>query len=246
MDMQIDVIYNEDCLATLARMEDNSIDLIITSPPYNKNAYASSSGDTKSWGALRGRQIPYDVYSDDMNPGDYEKWQKNVISECIRVLKPTGSLFYNHKDILVGGGVISPKWVYDFDVHQQIIWDRGSSLANDPHYFQPITEYIYWIVKDKKTFFFDKSKSIYRQNIWRMNVDKNPHPAPFPLIMAQNIINCCSREGDVVLDPFIGSGTTAIACVMANRRYIGFEINKDYYDAALRRIKVEQSQLKLF
>lgn len=102
--MEIDKIYNEDCLETLAKMEDNSIDLIVTSPPYNKNFYAPSSGADKSWSALRGRQIPYDVYNDSMPPQDYDNWQRNIISECIRVLKPSGSLFYNHKDILVGGG----------------------------------------------------------------------------------------------------------------------------------------------
>lgn len=101
--MKTDKIYNEDCLETLAKIKDNSIDLIVTSPPYNKNFYAPSSGADKSWSALRGRQIPYDEYSDSMQPKDYENWQRNIISECIRVLKPSGSIFYNHKDILVGG-----------------------------------------------------------------------------------------------------------------------------------------------
>lgn len=101
--METNIIYNEDCLETLAKIKDNSIDLIVTSPPYNKNFYAPSSGADNSWSALRGRQIPYDVYNDSMPPQDYENWQRNIISECIRVLKPSGSLFYNHKDILVGG-----------------------------------------------------------------------------------------------------------------------------------------------
>lgn len=102
--METNVIYNEDCLVTLAKMEDNSIDLVVTSPPYNKNFYApSGSGGDKVWSAMRGRQIPYDVYNDSMPPQEYESWQKKIISECLRVLKPSGSLFYNHKDILVGG-----------------------------------------------------------------------------------------------------------------------------------------------
>ena len=105
--METNIIYNEDCLVTLAKMEDNSIDLIVTSPPYNKNFYAPSSGKSESWSAMRGRQIPYDVYNDSMPPQEYESWQKKIISECLRVLKPSGSLFYNHKDILVGGGVLS-------------------------------------------------------------------------------------------------------------------------------------------
>lgn len=101
--METNIIYNEDCLETLSRMEDNSIDCCVTSPPYNKNFYAPSSGADKVWSAMRGRQIPYDEYSDSMPPQEYESWQKKIISECIRVLKPSGSLFYNHKDILVGG-----------------------------------------------------------------------------------------------------------------------------------------------
>lgn len=106
--METDKIYNEDCLETLAKMEDNSIDLIVTSPPYNKNFYAPSSGKSESWSAMRGRQIPYDVYNDSMLPQEYASWQREIISECIRVLKPTGSLFYNHKDILVGGVLSVP------------------------------------------------------------------------------------------------------------------------------------------
>ena len=244
--MEIDKIYNEDCLETLAKMEDNSIDLIVTSPPYNKNFYAPSRGKSESWSAMRGRQIPYDVYNDSMPPQDYENWQRKIISECLRVLKPSGSLFYNHKDILVGGGIVSPSYVYDFDVHQQIIWDRGSSPAIDPHYFFPITEYIYWIVKDKKEFFFDKSKSVFKSTIWRMNVDKNPHPAPFPYIMVANIINCCSKEGDIVYDPFMGSGTTALASVKLGRHYIGSEISEKYVQMANEKIKIEKSQPTLF
>lgn len=102
--MELNKIYCEDCLKTMSRMEDNSIDLIITSPPYNKNAYATDKGGDKSWSALRGRQIPYDKYNDAIPPCEYEDWQRKVISECLRVSKPNGSIFYNHKDILVGGG----------------------------------------------------------------------------------------------------------------------------------------------
>lgn len=124
--LELNKIYNEDCLRTLSKMEDNSIDLVITSPPYNKNLYATSNGSDNSWSALRGRQIPYDEYSDDIPQKEYEEWQKKVIGECIRVIKPTGSIFYNHKDIIYNGCIIPPKYVYEFNVHQQIIWNRGS------------------------------------------------------------------------------------------------------------------------
>lgn len=245
--MELNKIYCEDCLETLARLEDNSIDLIVTSPPYNKNAYVTDKGGDKSWSALRGRQIPYDKYNDAMPPQEYEVWQKNVISECLRVLRPHGSLFYNHKDILVGGVIIPPKWVYEFPVHQQIIWNRGSSLANDPHYFQPITEYIYWIAKDPKNVFFDKSKSAFRQNVWNINFEINTkHPAPFPKTLVGNIIQCCSKEGDLVYDPYMGSGTTALMATKMKRNYIGSEISQSYVEMAEKRIKDETRQLTLF
>lgn len=245
--MELNKIYNEDCLATLDKMADNSIDLIITSPPYNKNAYATDKGSDKSWSSLRGRQIPYDKYDDDMPQIEYEQWQKKVITECIRVLKPHGSLFYNHKDIIVGGVIIPPKWVYDFQVHQQIIWNRGSSLANDPHYFQPITEYIYWIAKEPKNVYFDKSKSVFRQSIWNINFEINTvHPAPFPKTLVGNIIQCCSKEGDLVYDPFMGSGTTGLMAIKMKRNYIGSEISQNYIDMANKRIFNETRQLTLF
>lgn len=66
--METNKIYNEDCLKTFERMEDNSIDLIITSPPYNKNAYATGKGKSESWSGMRGRQIPYDSYDDNLPP----------------------------------------------------------------------------------------------------------------------------------------------------------------------------------
>lgn len=245
--MELNKIYCEDCLRTLQRMEDSSIDLVITSPPYNKNAYATDKGSDKSWSALKGRQIPYDKYDDAMPPKEYEEWQKKVISECLRVLKPHGSMFYNHKDILVDGVIIPPKWVYDFPVHQQIIWNRGSSLANDPHYFQPITEYVYWIAKEPKNVFFDKAKSAFRQSVWNINFETNTkHPAPFPQALVGNIVLSCSKQGGVIYDPFMGSGTVALLAMRYGRNYIGSEISENYIKIAEERLQHETMQLSMF
>lgn len=247
--MTYNVIYNEDNLVTLSRMPDESVDLIVTSPPYNKGFYANKNAkSTKVWGTLDGRKIAYDACTDDMLPEEYEAWQKKIIEECIRVLKPSGSLFYNHKDVIYKGLIVPPKWVYDFKVRQQIIWDRQSSCMIDPHYFMPANEWIYWIVKDEKKVYFDKEKSAFRTNIWRMNVDKNPHPAPFPILMAKNIVSCACPEGGVVYDPFMGSGTTALATldIGGGRSYIGSEISEKYCKMAEDRIKIQTAQLSLF
>jgi modification methylase len=245
--LELNKIYNEDCLVTLSKMKDNSVDLVITSPPYNKNAYATGTGSDKSWAALRGRQIPYDEYTDNMPQEEYENWQMRVIRECLRVLKPSGSMFYNHKDIIANGVIIPPKFIYNFPIHQQIIWNRGSSLANDPHYFQPITEYIYWIAKEPKSVYFDKSKAAFRQNVWNINFEKNnPHPAPFPKTLVGNIVMCCCPVGGVVYDPFSGSGTTSLVAIKNGCKYIGSEISKRYVQMAEKRIFDETRQLSLF
>lgn len=244
--MELNKIYNEDCLLTLGKMEDNSVDLIVTSPPYNKGYYGQLSGniEKKNWN----RVINYDSYEDCMKPEDYEQWQRNIISECIRVLKPTGSLFYNHKDIISQGLIVHPKWVYDFKVRELIIWDRFGSPQISDRYFAPITEYVWWIVKDPKSVYFDKEKSAYKNNIWRVNFEKNPHPAPFPLKLINSIVASCSPQGGVIYDPFMGSGTTALSTINVGegRSYIGSEISENYCKMAEERIKNKTSQLSLF
>ena len=234
-------IYNEDCLETLSYMDDNSVDLIITSPPYNLNL-----GESKNKNKLWNKGVIYDTYNDNMKQEDYEKWQCKVMRECVRVLKPTGSIFYNHKDRLVNGYIVPPKWCYQFKVHQQIIWNRGSSQAFDKHYFIPVAEYLYWIIKDEKKFKFDRTKAYQRKSIWDINFEINTkHPAPFPLKLVSNIVCSCSNEGDLIYDPFMGSGTVAVAAKRYNRNFIGSEISEQYVKLAEERIRLETIQLKL-
>lgn len=90
-----------DCLDYLRGLPDESVNLVVTSPPYNKEFYNKHKAPTK-WDAFRTkvRAIDYGEYDDRRLPHEYTKWQKEILSECIRVLKPDGSIFYNHKDIL--------------------------------------------------------------------------------------------------------------------------------------------------
>lgn len=248
--METNIIYNEDCLVTLSRMEDNTVDSIVTSPPYNKGWYAAISGNKcEAWSRLgEGGKIPYDKYDDAMLPEEYEKWQREILKECIRVLKPEGSIFYNHKDILFNGLSVVPKWVYDFPLRQQIIWQRPGSPQISDRYFMPVTEYIYWIVKNPQKVFFDKEKAKYKMNVWRMGFEKNPHPAPFPKELAMCCISSTSQGGGIIYDPFMGSGTTAICTLEAGegRRFIGSEISENYVKMANERIRLWLSEPKMF
>ena len=245
--MEINKIYNEQCLDTLKKMPDNFIDCIVTSPPYNKS-YWSMNQNVNNGFKTKSRKITYGDFNDDLQPEEYERQQREILTECIRVIKPTGSIFYNHIDILHLHTTIHPKYVHDFPMKQIIIWNRKNTPKLDMSYFYPINEYIFWIKKtnDAKPNFY-RDKAFYKKNIWDMSPDSsNEHPAPFPILLASNCIMATTQEGDMVYDPYMGSGTTALACIAYKRNFIGSELNIDYVKLAEKRLNIRLSQPQLF
>lgn len=222
-----------DSLSELKNIESNSIDLVVTSPPYNKN-YWTRNKEQGSWK----RVIKYDSFSDSLLPEEYTKQQKEILEELIRVIKPTGSIFYNHIDILYKHNTIHPSYVYDYNVKQIIVWDRGNTPKLSNTYFLPTTEWIFWIKKDFKSVpYFDKSKSLHKKNIWRINKERdNSHPAPFPEELVENIISSCCPEGGLVLDPYNGSGTTGVVAKKYKLNYIGIDISESYINMTKERL----------
>lgn len=231
--METDKIYCEDCITGMRRLPDNSVDLVITSPPYNKHISTGRKGRGGAWK----RDIDYGTYVDDLDEEAYQKWQSDVIKECIRIIKRNGSIFYNHKYRFVKNKIISPEeWLSKFNIRQVIIWNRGSSPMIDPVRFMPTIEQIYWITKDRSSVYITK-EGFLMKDVWRFNADfKNSHPAPFPVELPLKCIRACCPENGIVLDPFMGSGTTAVACKMLGKKFIGFEINPDYVKSAEKRI----------
>ena len=225
--MELNKIYNEDCLITLSKMEDNSVDLIVTSPPYNKNHWLRNK-DRHAGSFIR--EIKYESYMDDLPQEEYIAWQKQVITECQRVLKPHGSLFYNHIDILSDHLTIHPSFVYDFPIKQIIVWDRMNTPKIEKSYFFPLTEWVFWIKKDAKAVpYFNRDNAQFKKCIWTIHRSmEKDHPAPFPDKLVENIVLSCSKEGDVIYDPFMGSGTTYKIGRKHNRNVIGSEISEEY------------------
>ena len=240
--MELNKIYNEDSLEGLKKIKYNSVDLVVTSPPYNKNYWIRNRSD------IGKRIINYDEYHDSLKPEDYINQQSEILNELVRIIKPTGSIFYNHIDIFHKHNTIHPSYVYNFNVKQVIVWDRGNTPKLDKSYFFPTTEWLFWIKKDWNAIpYFDKSKCEHKKNIWRINKESNnSHPAPFPIELVDNIIKSCSEENSIVLDCYMGSGTTAISCSKLNRNFIGIEISKEYCRIANKRINDFKSQLNLF
>jgi site-specific DNA-methyltransferase (adenine-specific) len=235
--MELNKIYNESCLDTLKTLPNESVNLIVTSPPYNKGYWSSNRNPNNGFNT-KSRRIDYGDFSDNLEPNVYNDWQMNVISECLRVLKSDGSMFYNHQPIQKNHQEVNPLFVYEFPLKQTILWDRKSTPKLDKSYFYPTIEYVFWLQKenDSRVKFY-RQRSIYNKSIWSINPDRsNNFPAPFPLELVSNCILSCTDEGDVVYDPFMGSGTTAVAAKELKRNYIGSEISEEYVNLANRRI----------
>lgn len=225
--IELDYIYNEDCMSLMSRIPDDSVDLIVTSPPYNKGYWSSNRNPNNGFNT-KSRRIEYDSFNDCMNPNEYDDWQRKVIRSCLRILKPTGSLFYNHQPIQKMHQEVNPLFVYEFPVKQTIVWNRKSTPKLDKSYFFPVVEWIYWIQKSHDARVkFERNRALFNKCVWEIMPDKNnPFPAPFPEDLPMNCILTCTDEGDIVFDPFMGSGTVAKVCKKMNRRYIGSELGK--------------------
>jgi DNA modification methylase len=254
--LEINKIYNEDCLEGMKRIPDGFVDLTVTSPPYdNLRTY---NGNIEQW--------------------SFEKFQ-GIAKELYRVTKNGGVVVWVVGDATVNGSETLTSFrqaLYfkeiGFNVHDTMIYEKvGLSFPDSNRYYQ-MFEYMFIFSKGRpKTFnpikdrrnvsagrkitgldrnrdgsFKERTglgKTIkeygVRFNIWKIPNQKREinHPAPFPEQLANDHIVSWSNPGDTVLDCFMGSGTTAIACINTNRNYIGFEIDPDYYKIAEERIR---------
>jgi site-specific DNA-methyltransferase (adenine-specific) len=265
--MEINQIHNGDSLELLKQLPDNSVDLVITSPPY---------ADLK-------------VYID--NPGiladNYVEWFLPICNEICRVIKPTGSFILNINDKVEGG--FRHPYVYDLisEIHkrtelkmfERLFWNKMKGLPNRSRFGDRV-EFLFWFAKEKGfKFYIDEMRTEYSEkSIQRM---KNPlkkrfarteenqksneykdwspnpkgalpttlvnisseskriadnHVAVYPIDLVDYFIKGSTEEGDLVLDPFMGTGTTAVSAKKLGRNYIGFEKQQEYIEVANKRI----------
>jgi site-specific DNA-methyltransferase (adenine-specific) len=233
----LDKITHKDCIEVMKDIEESSIDLIITSPPYNlKNSTGNGmSHNTKSgkW-ATAALRNGYANHHDNMPHNEYVNWQRNCLTQMMRVLKDNGAIFYNHK-WRVQAGLLQDRHdiLEGFPVRQIIIWKRKGGINFNPGYFLPTYEVVYMIAKKD---FFLAPKANAHGDVWEFTQEmKNPHPAAFPVELVDRIIK--STKAKIILDPFIGSGTTAISAIKNKRQYVGIDISKEYCDHAAKRIE---------
>jgi modification methylase len=229
-------IINGDCLEVLRKLQDSCIDVVVTSPPYNlKNSTGNGMKDGRGGKWANAALIDgYENYDDCMPNEEYAKWQHEVLLELVRVIKDDGAIFYNLK-WRVQAGLMQDRRdiVYDVPLRQIIIWKRKGGINSNSGYFLPTYEVIYLIAK--KDFKLAPHMNRYG-DVWEiMQEQRNDHPAPFPVELIDRIV--CSTTGQIILDPFMGSGTTAVVAAGLGRDFIGIEKSAKYCEAALARLE---------
>ncbi len=242
--MKLDHIYHQAC-GQLDELPDDSIDLIVTSPPYNL------SQRTKQRGKLH-NMTGYDGFSDNISEGEYQHQQIALLNACCRALTPGGSMFYNHKPRHVDGVEINPHtWIAlsDCELYQTIVWQRKSTMNHERRYQWPVHEYIFHLYPPGTLPRVNLSCAEWT-SIWTIDWSenrKNSHPAPYPEELVQRCItlaNC--QEGEIVLDPFLGSGITAMMAVLNGLHFVGYELSEKYIKSAMNRIRLAKTERQLW
>lgn len=231
--IELDCIYNTDCLEGMRQIPDKSVDLIVTDPPYELQQHSGA-------GAFGRANRQYHQGIDHLQTGISDL----VLIEMLRVLKKPNLYIFCSKDQIYQllSFAIQNKLSYDL-----LTWHKTNPVPTCNNKYLSDTEYIVFMRKGANLYGSFETKHKYFLS--QTNTEDKKlygHPTIKPLNIIQTLIINSSVAGDVVLDPFMGSGTTAIAALKSNRHFLGFEINKDYYDTACQRIKNETNQLELF
>jgi len=229
-----------DVFEVLKKLDDDIFDMGVTSPPYNKQ---------KNRKGVLVKDIKYSDITDNKNESEYQIEQIEILNELYRVIKPGGSFFYNHKVRWDKGEMFHPMdWLRktDWVVKQEIIWDRQIAANIRGWRFWQVEERIYWLYKplNKKDNGEElKSKHALMTSVWRLRPEMNKttvsnHPAPFPIeIPTRCIYSILDDKKDCdIIDPYMGSGTSAVVSKLLGHNYFGIDISEEYITNANNRI----------
>lgn len=242
-------IIEGDSLQILKQIEDESIDCIITDPPYNLSGKSLKNTNNKTGGSWYKMNETWDVFD------DYLSFTNTWIKEATRILKKTNSsiiIFCSFHSI---GEIVSTLKSNGFKILNIIVWEKTNAIPNITHrILTHSSEFIIWATNSEKWIFNYESMKKYAdgkqlRDVWRFPVcqgkERTKHPTQKPLEIFKRLVEMASNEGDIILDPFCGSGTTLIAANQLNRKWIGIELKREYIEIANKRLEPYLKQSKL-
>lgn len=242
--MEVDIIYNEDCIQGMKKLPDNSIDLIVTDCPYHIVAGGCSNIPRKDEpSGIFNRRNTFTQKNAksgklfDNNDVEFKEW----LPEIYRIVKPNSHVYIminarNLKELQ------SECEKVGFKFQQLIVWNKGNATPN--RYYLNSCEFILMLRKGNAR----NINNMGTKNILSIpNIRGNKtHPTEKPVDLMKILIENSSNENDIVLDPFFGTGSTLIACVNTHRHYIGYEIDNNYFDIACQRLDEVEEAIPLF
>lgn len=235
------LLYNEDCISAMKRIEDGTVDLILTDPPYNLGLFMKNR-DTN----LKKMRDNFfgDAGWDDL---EYDEWVNSMdgfFAEAARVMKKGGSAIV-FMSIIKVEGLIRLAEKHGFYYKTTGIWHKLNPMPRNMnlHFINSTEAWVYFTYKTKTGTFNNNGKAIH--DFVETSVTPagervhGKHPTQKPVQLMEHFILLLSNPGDVVLDPFMGSGSTGVAARRNNnnRSFIGVELNKDYIELATQRIR---------
>ena len=236
--MELNKIYNEDCLVGMKRIPDGSIDLIATDVPYR----ITSRGNAGSSGGMMQKDLSMKGKIFEDNDIKIEEY----LPEFYRILKEKSHCYImcNHINLTHFLKVIDES---NFHFIKCLVWVKDNKIMGS--FYMNQFEYIIMLRKGGAKIVNNCGISDVLMFANKKDKDKNGqnlHDSQKPVGLFQTLISQSSKKSETILDPFMGSGTTAIAAIREKRNFIGFELNKEYYDKACKRIKLEMMQPSLF
>jgi site-specific DNA-methyltransferase (adenine-specific) len=237
--MSIELIHG-DCLEKMKSIPDESVDMVLTSPPYNMNLRIRN-GKHCSRQIVKEFSTKYEGFADNLPMADYFDFNVNVVSELLRV----SDLVFFNVQFLTGNKSALYKLIGHFHdrIKEFIVWDKVNAqpaicgkVLNSRHEIILVLQNTHPESRTFKTAQFERGTL---ENLWQIKrgrkVSKS-HGAVFPVELAERIIKNFSQEGATILDPFMGTGTTGVVCKENNRGFIGIEMLENYFNHAVRRI----------
>ena len=244
-DELINKVFNESCLDTMKRIPDDFVDVVITSPPYNMNLRIRN-GEYCSRQIVKEISTKYEDFPDNLPIDEYYKFHSEVLKELLRI---SNLVFYNVQ-IVTGSKRAIFKMIGEFSENLKdiIIWDKrygqpaiGEQVMNRRSELILVFEKDYPISRQFRSAVFKRGTL---DDVWvidreRKNVEG--HGATFPEKLISTILENFSKKKDIIYDPFIGTGTTAVVSKKLGRNFIGSEISKKYYKECNKRLKDAES-----